>query len=125
MQFVHGCRAKTVEELEKHWAAMDEKTEQVTQILRAAGVQKVVFDITALGPRVALALKVPAIAISNFTFDWIYEAERGRVPALGKFIDLMKESYKNTALWLALPFTAVRQSALHIDPLAAPEPVAD
>lgn len=97
-----------MEELEKQWTEMDAKVTKVAETLKPLGVQKLVFDIAAMGPRVARVLGVPAIALSNFTFDWIYEAEKGRVPALGKYIELMKESYKNTALWLALPFTAVR-----------------
>ena len=97
-----------MEELEKHWADIDAKAATVAELLRPLGIKKVVFDITALGAKVAHLLGVPSIALSNFTFDWIYEAERGRVPALGKFIEMMKNSYRTTSLYLALPFVAVR-----------------
>jgi hypothetical protein len=101
-------RTKTVEELERHWTDIDDKAAKVAATLRPLNVHKVIFDITALGAKVAHLLGLPSIAISNFTFDWIYEAERTRVPALSKFIDLMVAAYRTTSLWLALPFTAVR-----------------
>lgn len=105
-----------MEELEKHWADIDDKAAKLAATLRPLNVHRVVFDITALGAKVARLLGVPSVALSNFTFDWVYEAERGRVPALGKFIDLMLASYMTTAIWLALPFTAVRRTFRGADP---------
>jgi hypothetical protein len=72
-----------------------------------APVEKIVFDITALAPLVAERLHVPSIAVTNFTWDWIYEPYVEQFPEFDKYINLHVESYAKTNLYLELPYSNV------------------
>ena len=74
-----------------------------TAFLRHARARMVVADIPPLGLAAAAAAGIPAVALGNFTWDWIYRAydeELRRAPAL---IPTIERAYSVTSLALRLP----------------------
>jgi hypothetical protein len=72
---------------------------------RQSGVSLIVTDIPYLTGEVAAAAGVPAMAVCNFTWDWIYEPYcRRRNPCSG-FLDRIRDGYGRIATCLRLPFS--------------------
>lgn len=71
--------------------------------LREAGIAGVVSDVPALPVRAAAAVGIPAIAVSNFTWDWILEP-LCRGTALAHLPGLLAEDYARGTWHLRLPF---------------------
>src|SRR5687767_1183984 len=72
--------------------------------LRELGPSLIVADVPFLAGEVAAALDVPCIAISNFTWDWIFEPHRGRHPDGAAVIRGARASYGKMPALLQLPF---------------------
>ena len=75
---------------------------QEMAFLEEAGIRGVVSDIAALAVRAAAQCDIPALGISNFTWDWIIEpycaVDGTEIPAL------LAEDYAKGSLLLRLPF---------------------
>ena len=71
---------------------------------RELGPTLVVADVPFLAGDVAAALGVPCVAVSNFTWDWIYEPHRGRHPDGASVVRGTRSSYGQMAALLQLPF---------------------
>jgi L-arabinokinase len=84
-------------------ATLDSRTEQEAAILRNAGVALVIADAPPLACAAAAAAGVPAIVISNFTWDWIYEGYRESLAAAPRLIPTIKSAYANAAEAWRLP----------------------
>lgn len=61
-------------------------------------VDLIVADIPAMAGDVAAKLDVPCIAISNFTWDWIYE------PYAPEHLARLEDGYRKMSVLLRLPF---------------------
>ena len=68
------------------------------------GPSLVVADVPFLAGDVATALGVPSVAVSNFTWDWIYEPHRGSHPDGASVVRGARSSYGQMAALLQLPF---------------------
>jgi L-arabinokinase len=64
----------------------------------------VVADVPFLAGDVAAALGVPCVAVSNFTWDWIYEPCRGQHHDGAAVVRGARASYAQMAALLQLPF---------------------
>ncbi len=71
--------------------------------LQARGARLVVGDIPPLACAAARLAGIPAIALGNFTWDWIYEGYRDWMPAGSRFVDRIREAYSSADLALRLP----------------------
>ena len=91
--------AETIRRAEAFMATFDERVEAEVQFLRAHDARVVVADIPPLGIAAARAAGLPAIALSNFTWDWIYE----HYPGGGAIAQRIGEIYSQTTLALRLP----------------------
>jgi hypothetical protein len=60
-------------------------------------------DIPALAFDVAARLGVPGVAMTNFSWDWIYTDYAGEVPAFAPLVASLRASYARAALLLRLP----------------------
>ena len=67
--------------------------------LKGIGATMVVADLPPLGIAAAHAAGLPALALGNFTWDWIYAGYDGS----GDLVDLIGEVYRYTTLALRLP----------------------
>jgi hypothetical protein len=82
------------------------RVEMETAALRDADLDLIVADIPPLACDVASALNVPAVAIGNFTWHWIYETHPGFVERAPHVLDEIRRAYRGAALALELPFGA-------------------
>ena len=72
--------------------------------VRDVAPSMVVADVPFLAADVAAALGVPAVAVSNFTWDWIYEPHRGGHPDGAAVVRGARSSYGQMSALLQLPF---------------------
>lgn len=86
-----------------------------TARLRRDGVTLVATDVAALPCAAAAAAGIPAVILSNFTWDWIYEEFRSEYPGLAPVIDWQRACYRQAALALRLPFHGPMPVARVID----------
>jgi hypothetical protein len=92
--------------------------------LRTAGVRLVVGDIPPLAFAAASEADVPAVALGNFSWDWIYEHMAAREPALGEAASAARAAYAGATLLLRLPFAGDLSAFARIEdlPLVARRP---
>jgi hypothetical protein len=64
----------------------------------------VVSDAPFLSADVAEALGVPCVAVTNFTWDWIYEPHAGSHPSGDRVVETARQSYRKMEALLQLPF---------------------
>jgi L-arabinokinase len=86
------------------YTGFEARVDAERQALEAAGARLIVADVPPLACAVARRLGVPAVAISNFTWDWIYETHPGFLPQGRAVLDTIRAAYAGTALALELPF---------------------
>jgi hypothetical protein len=80
----------------REWPA---RVDAEAAVLRAHGATLVLADIPPLGIAAAKAAGVPAVAMSNFTWDWIYAA----YPGTGDLSRAIGDIYATADLALRLP----------------------
>jgi hypothetical protein len=73
--------------------------------LRRNDVRLVVGDIPPLAFAAAARAGVAAIALGNFTWDWIYEGYRASMPEGNRLTQSIRDAYRTAALALRLPMS--------------------
>jgi len=71
--------------------------------LEASGIQAVICDIPFLPFAAASQVGIPAIGISNFTWDWIYQAYIPADARWASLVDWIRKYYEKCDLFLQLP----------------------
>jgi L-arabinokinase len=84
-------------------ATLDRRASDEASWLRASGARVVVGDIPPLACAAAAAAGVPAIALGNFTWDWIYDGYRDALPAGSDLIERLGAAYAQAEAALRLP----------------------
>ena len=74
------------------------------EVRLCASVDLVVGDIPPLAFDAAARAGVPAIAIANFTWDWVYETHPGLPEAAPGVLTRIRDAYARATLALELPF---------------------
>jgi len=93
--------AATAEAVRRAIGRRDEVVASEVDFLRREKIQLILADIPFLAGDIAAAARVPIIAITNFTWDWIYE------PYFDDNPDLLREiekSYSKIPTILKIPF---------------------
>lgn len=72
-------------------------------ILRRERVRLVMADIPPLACAAARAAGLPAVAVGNFTWDWIYAGYEAEVRAFPSLVPALRDVYAGTPLALRLP----------------------
>ena len=98
--------AATVDAALAFYEGYDARVNDEAAVLHDADVQLIVGDVPPLAFDVASALGTPAVAIANFTWDWIYETHPGFEERAPHVLDLIRRAYRKAALALELPFGA-------------------
>jgi L-arabinokinase len=93
--------AERCREFEARW---DRRVEEEIAFLRASGAWAVLGDIPALPFAAAERVGMPALALGNFSWDWIYRHLSRRQPALATSAELAARAYAGCELLLELPF---------------------
>lgn len=91
------------------------------EMLRGEGADLVVADIPSIPIEAAAAAGIPAVAVGNFSWDWIYAPFAARDPRWRPVIRMFAEGYRKAKLLLKLPFSpAMSVFQKHVDiPLLA------
>jgi hypothetical protein len=84
------------------WAAHSERE---ARFLVETGAALVVADIAPVAFAAAHHAGVPAVAVTNFTWDWILEAWVDDEVAFRPIVDCYRDAYAKAARWFRLPFS--------------------
>jgi len=77
---------------------------QEIDFIRKEGISGVVSDIPAIPLMAAKCMNVPAIAVGNFGWDWIYAEFIKQEPAWRTYAEFFRKAYEQTDVLLRLPF---------------------
>lgn len=77
--------------------------EEEIRFFREKRVQAIVCDIPFLPFEAAALYGIPALGMSNFTWDWIYQAYAQRDGRWHALVDWIRQSYEKCAHFLQLP----------------------
>ena len=94
-----------------------------SEILRAEGADLVVADIPSIPIEAATVAGIPAVAVGNFSWDWIYAPFVERDARWRKVIQLFEEGYRQAEVLLKLPFSppmSIFQKQVDIPLMAKP-----
>ncbi len=72
--------------------------------IRQHDVRLIVGDIPALCFEIASRLSIPSVAVTNFTWEWIYRSFLSEHPGFAPLVDEMGQFYSKAVLALALPY---------------------
>lgn len=78
--------------------------EKETVFIKREKIRLILGDIPPLCFEIAARAFLPSVAITNFTWDWIYRAYLPDFPAFLPLIQQMEVFYRKATLGLALPF---------------------
>jgi len=98
---LHLDEAESIRQAAAFHATLGDRAARESSFLKQSGAQLVVGDIPPLAFAAAARAEVPAIAISNFTWDWIYAGYDNA--SNGPLIDTIRAAYRRAALALRLP----------------------
>ena len=93
--------------LDAAWAfhrSLDDRAQSDAEILKRAEVRLVVGDIPPLAFATASLAAIPSIAISNFTWDWIYEPWIDPASEMRSLLGVIRAAYAQASQALLLPF---------------------
>lgn len=83
----------------------DQLIDYEAEMLRGEGADLVVADIPSIPLEAAAEAGVPAAAVGNFSWDWIYAPFVARDPRWRSVIRMFEEGYRKAKLLLKLPFS--------------------
>ncbi len=93
----------TLRILESFYHDRDILLAEEVYFLKSQGIHSVVCDIPFLPLAAASQVGIPAIGVSNFTWDWIYQAYASSDSRWTPLVDWISESYRHCDLFLQLP----------------------
>ena len=84
----------------RFYTGFDTRVAEESRLLQNRDVRFVVSDAPPLGCAAAHHVGVPSVVVSNFTWDWIYEAYAGEHPHANEVIETIQSAYaRATAAW--------------------------
>lgn len=97
---LHLDEAATIERAALFYRALPQHVEREAALLRAHDARLVMSDAPPLACAAAASAGVPAIVVSNFTWDWIYEGYRDALRAAPDLVPTVKDAYRSaTEAW--------------------------
>lgn len=75
------------------------------EMLRGEGADLVVADIPSIPIEAAAQAGIPAVAVGNFSWDWIYSPFIARDPRWRPVVQMFAAGYQQSRLLLKLPFS--------------------
>jgi UDP:flavonoid glycosyltransferase YjiC (YdhE family) len=101
---LHLDERETLRQADNFFANTSRLVDTEVEVLGGEEVDLVVGDISPLAFEIASRLKIPGIAISNFSWDWIYAPYVREYPEYSQVIDIIRGGYGKADLLLRLPF---------------------
>ena len=89
-----------------HEMWLDKKmlVERELKYIRGHGIDLIVADIPAMAFEIADAAGIPGVAISNFSWDWIYQPYADEFREYEHVPQLLRQAYQKATRLLRLPF---------------------
>ena len=78
--------------------------EKEIKFIKKHGIRLIVCDISPIAFEIAARAAIPSVAITNFTWDWIYRAYLGAYPAFLPLIKEIESFYRKATVALTLPY---------------------
>ena len=97
--------AATLDEAQELLAERDRLIDYEAEMLRGEGADLVVADIPSIPLDAAAEAGVPAVAVGNFSWDWIYEPFAARDPRWRPVVRMFADGYRQAKQLLKLPFS--------------------
>jgi L-arabinokinase len=94
---------RTIGEAARFMASIERMAAEEAAFLRRRGATMVVGDIPPLAFAAAHAAGLPAVAIGNFTWDWIYAGYREPLADWPGLVPAIRRAYNHATLALRLP----------------------
>jgi hypothetical protein len=94
----------TAREAGAFYATFDQRAAREAEWLRHTQPRLVVGDVPPLAFAAAHLAGLPSVAISNFTWDWIYAAYEAMPRLAPDVVPAIEQAYARTTLGLRLPF---------------------
>jgi len=96
---------ETLKRLERLRGTRRRLIENEAAFLRSSGASVVVCDIPAIPIEAAKMIGLPALAIGNFSWDWIYDMQQPSGGHWDGFARMFEEGYAQADALLRLPFS--------------------
>jgi hypothetical protein len=97
---LHLDAAKTIDVAREFYATLDARVTRDAALLREHDVALVIADAPPLGCAAAARAGIPSYVVSNFTWDWIYEAYDEHLGSAPDLIPTIQAAYRSaTAAW--------------------------
>lgn len=115
-----GIRADlpaTLKALREIMSRRDADLDAETRFLSSAGAGVVLADIPWLPLAAARRAGIPAIAVGNFSWDWIYEPWVAGDPAWGPLVEAIRQDYSCADCLVRLPFAAGFPAFKNVEPV--------
>lgn len=97
----------TLDRVEQLYGRSGEIIEQEARYMADANVALAICDIPDLPLEAAAVAGIPAMAVGNFGWDWIYEGFAGQDPRWVPIVERIRGAYRKADLLLRLPFSDV------------------
>lgn len=101
---IHFDLDKTKVKVKEILASAEELIRKEQQFLSSRNISGIVCDIPFIPLAAAARLGLPSIAVSNFSWDWIYSSYGNRDPEWYPLAETIREYYRQGGLLLRLPF---------------------
>jgi len=92
--------AKTIADARAFYTGLDDRADAEALLLGSRDVRLVVSDAPPLACAAAARAGIPSVVVTNFTWDWIYEAYGEHLGASPDLIPAIQKAYRlATAVW--------------------------
>ncbi|HET7697420.1 MAG TPA: hypothetical protein VFK57_17020 [Vicinamibacterales bacterium] len=95
--------AATIAAAREFYLTLEARADAEARLLRARRVDLVISDAPPLACAAAARADLPAVVVSNFTWDWIYEGYREHLAAAPDLIPTLRAAYRHAAAAWRLP----------------------
>ena len=97
---LHLDAGATIARAREFYATFDARADTEARLLRSRNVALVISDAPPLACAAAARAGIPSVVVSNFTWDWIYEAYSDHLASAPGLIETMQDAYRQaTAAW--------------------------
>jgi L-arabinokinase len=100
---LHLDERATIQRAGQFYRTLPERAQEEAALLRARDARLVVADAPPLGCASAAAAGIPSVAVTNFTWDWIYEGYAGDLLSAPELLPAIRSAYRQAEAAWRLP----------------------
>ena len=100
---LHLDAAATIAAAREFYSTLDARAEDEARLLRARNARLVIADAPPLACAAAARAGIPSVVVSNFTWDWIYEAYGEHLASAPDLIPTIQAAYRQASAAWRLP----------------------